>query len=379
MTQLESALHILAVDRFDEPAPADLADRALSRARQRSQRRGALAVIGAATVAALVAVGVTATAADQQRNRTSTPAASTPVFAQPRMNVLLIGTDAAPDRIGVRPDTIMLASINAKTGDSTLISFPRNLQGVPFPAGTPGAKAWPKGYTCAQDACLLNSIWFWAENNPGYRKYRNPGLTATTQAIEQISGLSVDETVVVNLRGLVDLVDAVGGVQVTVRERLPIGGNANPESPDYQRADGWIEKGTQRLNGSQALWYARSRWSTDDDDRMRRQQCLITALTDQVDARKLVAAYPKLAKALRGNLLTSIAVQDLGDWVDLAGRIKDAQIQRIGLVPTNPSHPDWVRLRAQVTEAVAGNPRASAASGTATDPGGQGWVSEGPC
>jgi LCP family protein required for cell wall assembly len=379
VTQLESALHILAVDPFDEAAPADLADRALGRARQRSQRRAALAVIGAATVAALVAVGVTATAADQQRNRTSTPAATTPAIAEPRLNVLLIGSDAAPDRIGVRPDTIMLASVNTKTGDSTLISFPRNLQAVPFPAGSPGAKAWPKGYRCAHDACLLNSIWFWAESDPGYRKYRDPGLTATTQAIEQISGLHVDDTVVVNLRGLVDLVDAVGGVKVTVRERLPIGGTSNPASPGYERAAGWIEKGTQRLTGSQALWYARSRWSTDDYDRMRRQQCLITALTDQVDARKLLTAYPKLAKTLRDNLRTSLTPKDLVGWVDLAGRIKDARIQRIGLIPANPSHPDWVQLRSQVTKAVAGKAQASPTSGAAADRGGEGWVSEGPC
>jgi LCP family protein required for cell wall assembly len=366
VNQLESALHTLAHDPFEEPAPFNLADRALERAqtRDRTRRRGVLAVVGTATVAALVMFGVNTTADEQQARPPAAPATSAPTFAQPRTNVLLIGSDAEPDRIGVRPDTMMLVSIDTRTGDSALISLPRNLQKAPFPPGSPGARAWPNGYDCGPE-CLLNSIWTWAEQSREYRKYANPGLTATTQAIEQITGLGVDETVVVTMAALTRLVDAVGGVDLTVPERLPIGGTAT----NHQGTQGWIEEGEQHLDGYHALWYARSRWSTDDYDRMRRQQCLIAALTDQLDVRKLLTDYPRIAASLRHDLSTSIRVDDLATWAGLAIRMRGGQLQRVGLVPQDPQHPDFAELRDLVSRVLTKAPVAT----------GGGWVSEGRC
>jgi LCP family protein required for cell wall assembly len=381
VTRLESTLHTLSVDPFEQPAPADLADRALTRARQRTRRRGALAVVGAATVATLVAIGVS-TAVGEQRP-TATPAAkatatgAASAFAEPRMNVLLVGTDAAPDRIGLRPDTLIVASIDTKTGDTSLFGLPRNLQHVPFPAGSAAAKDWPDGWFCANDTCLLNSLWFWAEND-GKRYYpgaKNPGLTATKQAAEQITGLTVDETVTVNMQGLVQLVNAVGGVDVNVKERLPIGG-----SPANQGGtSGWLEPGKQHLDGKAALWYARSRWSTSDYDRMHRQQCLLTALSEQVDAGKVVANLPQLAKALRQNLATSIEVDDLPAWTDLATRMRKAQIRQVGLVPPDRTDPDFAAIRRQVAELL--DPKAPARTSSQGGAKGKdlGWVSSGSC
>ncbi len=59
---------------------------------------------------------------------------------QPRVNVLLIGSDAGADRTGVRPDTMILASIDTASGNTVLFSLPRSLQHAPFAGGTPGAR-----------------------------------------------------------------------------------------------------------------------------------------------------------------------------------------------------------------------------------------------
>jgi len=59
----------------------------------------------------------------------------------------------------VRPDTTILASIDTKTGDTVLFSLPRNLEHVPFVQGSPGNLAWPDGYFCSDQSCLLNAIW----------------------------------------------------------------------------------------------------------------------------------------------------------------------------------------------------------------------------
>jgi LCP family protein required for cell wall assembly len=385
VTQLEIALRSLANDPLTEPAPANLADRALARARQRTRRHRVVPVIGTAVAVAVLATGITVS--QQQWGRTKTaPAASqgtatkpAPAFAAPQQTVLLIGSDAAPDRIGTRPDTIMLADVNTRTGATTLISLPRNLQRVPFPAGTPGAKAWPNGFACGSE-CLLNSVWFWAEDSKEYHGVKHPGLTATTQAVEAISGLTVDQTVVVNMKGLADLVDAVGGVDVTVRERLPIGGSANHRVA----VGGWIEKGRQHLTGEQALWFARSRWSTDDYDRMKRQQCLVSALTEQVDGKKLLSAYPKIAKALRGNLSTSIASKDLAKWAELAQLMQKSTINRLSLdaTTTSATDPDFAAIRRQVAAAVAvSSPsgKASSTPGTASSTPGKQGPPTAPC
>src|SRR5438309_1502218 len=91
--------------------------------------------------------------------------AADPWASLPRINVLLIGSDAGADREGIRPDTMIVASIDTASGATVLFSLPRNLQHVPFPAGTPAAQAYPEGFYCINSAngvntdCLLNGIW----------------------------------------------------------------------------------------------------------------------------------------------------------------------------------------------------------------------------
>ena len=365
---LESALHLLADDGSTAPARPDLADRVLARARTRGRGRGALAAAGAAATVAVITIGLTVAGGAPEAHRPPPgPAASgssatstSPVLARARNNVLLIGSDAAPDRIGVRPDTMILASIDTRTGTTTMFGFPRAMQRVPFPAGSGAARAFPHGYVCADQECLLNSIWTWAEGS-GARYYPgdpHPGLTATTQAIEQVSGLRVTDTVVVDMAGLSRLIDAVGGVTVNVNQRLPIGGNADPTSSDYHRATGgWIEAGPkQHLDGYHALWFARSRWSNDDYERMARQQCLVRALVQQVGPAQLITAYPKIARALRGSLQTSIAVRDLPAWAELVSLMRDAPVRSVALDPrsgVDPARPDFAAIRRIVQKVVS--------------------------
>ena len=161
--------------------------------------------------------------------------------------MLLVGSDAGADREGIRPDTMIVASIDTKTGDTVLFSLPRNLQRVPFPPGSPAAADYPQGFYCINPAngvntdCLLNGIWTFAENHAGdyYKGVKNPGLTATMQAAEQVTGLRINNYVMIDLKGFQEFVDAIGGVTIDVKQRLPIGGNV--ENPGA--TIGWIEPG----------------------------------------------------------------------------------------------------------------------------------------
>jgi polyisoprenyl-teichoic acid--peptidoglycan teichoic acid transferase len=289
----------------------------------------------------------------------------------PRINVLLIGSDAGVDRTGTRPDTLIVASIDTQTGDTVLFSLPRNLQDVPFPPGTPGAKAWPRGFNCG-DQCLINAVWEWAEQNSNlFPGDPEPGLTATRQVVSEVLGLNLDYYALVNLQGFVDLVDAMGGIQINVERRIPIGITGH-------RPTGWVEPGDRVLNGNDALWYARSRADSTDYERMRRQRCVIGAAIDQADPVSLALAFPRLAASAQRNVETSIRGSELDAFVELAQRVKRGTIRSLPFTDQviMPSHPDFDAIRAAVQDALepppaaTGTPSASAPSSAApTQPG----------
>ena len=275
----------------------------------------------------------------------------------PRVNTLLIGSDAGADRVGVRTDSLMVVSTNTETGDTLLIGIPRNLEFVPIPDDNPLSTVWPNGYDCG-DECLMNGIWTLAEDRrdlfPGVE---SPGRQSTIDVVGEITGLEIDHSVVVNLRGFTALVNAMGGVEVNVQERVC--------TDCSQRSDGsirwtkgeerWIEPGIQRLNGHDALWYSRSRAGKDDFSRMRRQRCVAGALIDQADPVSLLRNYPELAAVVKNNVDFDIPRDDLTAWVELILRVQDGGSIR-SLPFTNkvlsPANPDFDEIRRLVDKAL---------------------------
>jgi LCP family protein required for cell wall assembly len=287
-----------------------------------------------------------------------------------RVNLLLLGSDAGPGRQGVRTDSMVEASINPETGDTVLISIPRSLERAPFPASNPLHAMYPNGYYCPNakpgDECLINAVWALAEENkPLFKSDPNPGLTSMRDVISEVTSLHVDYSVVVDLAGFQALIEAMGGVTVNVTERLPVEGHAlgNGQLSGIQS---WIEPGVQKLDGYHALWYARSRATTDDFSRMRRQRCLIGALIDQVNPVSMLSKYPELAQVAKDNVSTDIQVSQLPAWVDLVQRIQKGSITSLTFTSDNirPANPDFTKMRRMVQDAIA----APAPSTPATTP-----------
>jgi polyisoprenyl-teichoic acid--peptidoglycan teichoic acid transferase len=265
-----------------------------------------------------------------------------------RYNVLLLGGDAGPHRIGTRPDSVNLASIDEKTGRTALISLPRNLQNVPFPAGSPAARALPKGWSCG-DNCLLNAIYQWGAKNPGYFPgARDPGAEAMKQAVQAITGLKVNYYVLVDLQGFRSMIDAVGGIDLVSTGRVPIGGGTS-------RIQGYIEPGKQHLNGFRALWYGRSREGSSDYERMARQRCVMTAMVNQLDPTTLLTNFQKIAAAGRQVVSTDIPAADLPTFLTLGQQAKSRRIESVQFVPPLivPHHPDYSVIRKQVAAVIA--------------------------
>jgi LCP family protein required for cell wall assembly len=281
--------------------------------------------------------------------------------AKGRYNILLLGGDSGASRVGLRPDSIQLASVDADTGRAVLFGFSRETENITFRPGSTMARLLPQGWSCG-DECLLNGLYTWGQEHaklfPAGTK--DPGLVATTEAVEALSGLDVQYYVLVDLRGFSSIINAVGGLDITVQRRTPIGGNGSPIS-------GYIEPGAQHLDGYHALWYARSRVGSTNYERMARQRCVVTALVRQLDPRTVLLNFGDIAAASTGLFRTDIPQDALGPLAQVAVKTKQEPITAVNFVPPliKPWSYDPAVVRSTVAAAIARSEKPASAKPSA--------------
>ena len=262
-----------------------------------------------------------------------------------RYNVLLLGGDSGADRWGLRPDSISVASIDEETGRAIIFGLPRNMTNFPFPEGSVMAEQFPDGYSCAE--CELNSLTtFAADNEALFKGSANPGVEATSQAVEGITGLKINYYAMVNLQGFRSLVQAVGGLEVNVRDRIPIGSGST--------VTGYIEPGVQRLNGFETLWFARSREGADDYARMARQKCVMNAMLQQLSPSTVITKFEKIAAASTELITTDLPASELGTFAELAMKTRSKPVSSVSFVPPaiHTAAPDIDKIHTMVETAI---------------------------
>lgn len=281
-----------------------------------------------------------------------------------RFNVLLLGGDSGKDRVGTRPDSIQLVSVDAQTGRAVTFGFSRDTENINFRPGSVMHRLMPEGWNCG-DECLLNGLYTWAEDHKAQfpAGTTNPGVLATEEAVEALSGLDVHYYVLVDLLGFRGMVDALGGLDITVQKRTPIGGGTS-------RISGWIEPGRQHLNGYQALWYSRSRQGSTNYERMARQRCVMTAMVQQVNPRSVVMRFQDIAAASAGVLQTDLPQSELGYFADLALKTRSQKIKSVNFVPPliKPWDYDPRVITSTVGKTIAASEGASATTAAAKPP-----------
>lgn len=263
-----------------------------------------------------------------------------------RYNVLLLGGDSGAGRWGLRPDSMTVASIDEETGKTVLIGLPRNMANFPFRKGSVMHEQFPDGFDC--DGCYLNGVSTWAgDNTELFPDSDNPGVDATIMAIEGITGLEINYWAMVNLQGFKDLVDAVGGVTLNVRQPIPVGGLGSDVT-------GYIDPGTRKLDGFETLWYARAREGSDDYSRMARQKCVMNAMLAQVSPQVAIRNFEDIAKASSAMISTNLPASELSTMVDLAMKAKSQKMATLSLVPplVNTADPDIKKIKAAVATAI---------------------------
>lgn len=214
-----------------------------------------------------------------------------------RTNVLVLGI-GDPGHAGQNlSDTIMVISVDHRSGDVAMISVPRDLR-----VSIPG-----HGYAKINQA-----------NSDG-------GPTLAEQTVANTLGIPIHYYFKTDFSGLKDLVDAVGGIQVTVTQEL-----SDPEYPcasDENRACGIdIKPGTYHMDGAQALEYTRCRKGTCGNDfgRAARQQEVITKLRDKLATPGVYlnpATDASVLTALRAHSQTDMSVNNL---IQLGWQMKHA-------------------------------------------------------
>jgi LCP family protein required for cell wall assembly len=261
-------------------------------------------------------------------------------------NILLLGADSGEGRDSMRFDSISVVSVNATTGATTITGIPRDMPNVPFSAG-PMQDRYPNGHegyadpTCGWGSGinqLRTEVEVCQDGDSLYpdavANGSEPAIEATKDAAEGVLGIEIPYYVFVDMHGFAALIDALGGVEITVAQRLPEGGGpAYDGQPAEEWATGWIEAGPQRMDGDTAQWYARSRYTTSDFDRMKRQRELQAAILAQFTPQVVLTRFQEVAEAGQDLIQTDLPRSLLPFLAELALKAKEQPVTTIELTP----------------------------------------------
>jgi LCP family protein required for cell wall assembly len=265
--------------------------------------------------------------------RTTTTEAQLNFGPDERMTILLIGSDRGYGRRGARADSINVATVDLKTGRVALFGIPRNVAQTPL--GEKTAKAL--GKTVYPD--IINSLYTAGWQHPELApEGGDPGAEAVRETASLILGIPIDYYAVVDMMGLVDMVDALGGV--TVRLSKPMNITYAPLEEGGEKVSYHFPAGVQHFDGLEALAFARNRSDSDDYSRMARQRCILMALLDQSGVAELTLRFPKIASAIKKNLNTDIPIDALPTLIRLRSKLNTEEMISVGFVP-----PDYVSGR----------------------------------
>jgi polyisoprenyl-teichoic acid--peptidoglycan teichoic acid transferase len=269
----------------------------------------------------------TITQADPRRSTAGQALPASSALRAP-LNVLLIGVDRRPDmQEGVRSDTLILVHIDPIQVWAGMLSIPRDsIADVPYLGQQKINTAYAYGFNHAD-----------AIYGQGTAPEAAGGALAA-QTVEAFLGLKVDYIAQIDFRGFQRVVDTLGGVTLDIPRPL-----LDPSYPtdDYGYERIYVPAGLQVLDGATALRYARSRHSSNDFDRSRRQQQVLRAILAEVRARGLLSQatlLPTLARDLQQSVSTTLPLGDLDTLrglTELAQRLEPERIVQLSINPND--------------------------------------------
>jgi polyisoprenyl-teichoic acid--peptidoglycan teichoic acid transferase len=234
-----------------------------------------------------------------------------------RVTVLLVGVDFAPGRAHHLTDTMLVATLDPTTGDVAMVSVPRDLYGVPLGDG--------RIYQAKLNALM-------AQASADRATYPLGGPGTLKRAIGELLGTQIHYFAAIDIEGMRQLINAVGGVDVVV-ERT-INDTAYHDAHTGQRGF-YIEAGPRHLDGATAMAYIRSRKAAGESDftRAERQQQVLTAIAEKLTAGNVLVTLPALLDTVRDNVVTDVPSRRIPEIAVAAQDANLRRMERIVLAP----------------------------------------------
>lgn len=219
------------------------------------------------------------------------------------INILLLGTDQRPGQSNWRTDTIILLTINQTEKTVGMLTIPRDLY-VNIP--TIGMQR-------------INTADFYG----GYYNYPGGGPNLIKTTIEQNLGIRVHYYVRGGFDAFRKAVDILGGVDINVDCPL----YEQDFYDDYGHVTLNFQPGLQTMDGVTALRYARSRYTTNDYDRGRRQRQVILAMWDKATSLNLLPKWPQLYQEMSDSIQTDLGPTELATLAYIGTQLKMDKIK----------------------------------------------------
>ncbi len=216
-----------------------------------------------------------------------------------QINILLLGADRRPGQNQFRTDTIILITINSKKGNVNVTSFPRDLY-----IDIPG-----------RGLDRINTAYFYGK------------IPLVKQTFKSYFGINIDHYVLVNFKNFKVIVDQMGSLDVKVEKSVS----------DYKAGKYvTVPKGKVVMDADDALWYVRSRKSTNDFERNRRQQEVLEAILRKLLSLETLSKAPAYFQFYKKNVETDLELLDVLKWVPFAVRfMNNPQLNQLYIKPTH--------------------------------------------
>ncbi|MGD0977181.1 MAG: LCP family protein [Minisyncoccia bacterium] len=229
-----------------------------------------------------------------------------------RLDVLILGihgdtAEQITNEGGLLTDTMQLVSIDRKTNEASMVSIPRDL--------------------------YINMLGVNGKINEVYERGLANGdsMGLVKNVVSRITGVYVDKVVVFDFGAFQKIVDTIGGIDITLEQPF--------DEPTQWGYDFHLPAGPDHLDGQSALYYVRSRFSTSDFDRSRRQQDVVKAIKIKASQEGYLSNPIKINEMLnliKGDIKTDFQIWDISDLAKLATHFtSDSQIKDYVIDTTN--------------------------------------------
>ena len=247
--------------------------------------------------------------------------------AKDKSTIMIMGVDAREDDVG-RSDTLMIAAVDPKRNQASLLSVPRDTR-VKIPS-----HGWDK----------INAAYAYGSAKKGILG----GEKLAQRTVEDFLGVNIDHYVVIDTHAFQKIIDAIGGIDIDVEKRMYY--------EDPWDDDGGLvidlRPGKQHMDGKTAVTYVRFRDEEGDIGRIRRQQKFMKACMDKITSPAIIPKLPSVIKEVLGSVKTDLSMRQL---LEFAGTLKESQKNglKTDMVPGRPLYisgisywiPDVEKLR----------------------------------